>query len=127
MAPPQGPAQPWTFHNGRAGSWAERGRPGRRAAGQALRYGTPWRLGCSGQWSGPGPAGRLVRGLWAVVETLGQGRPDPSQSQAKASLSSQSCSAYLGRTKKEEGTSLCPNLRDEREKLRVPEASQHPY
>lgn len=56
-----------------------------RASGMVLRGG--W--GCSDQWSGPGPAGGLVQGLWAAVETLaalGQGRPDPSRSQAEASF-----------------------------------------
>lgn len=84
-----------------------------------------WDAAASGQGRGLlagwcGDSGLLLR-LWVRAGLT------PHSCRQKLALSSQSCSAYLGRTKKEEGTSLCPNLRDEREKLRVPEASQHPY
>lgn len=126
-APPQGPAQLWTFHNCRAGSWAERGRPGRRAAGQVLRYGAPWQLGMQLPVVRVGglPAGRhgdsgLLSRLWLLWVRAGL---TPYGRMQKLALSSQSCSALLGRKEEEEGTSLRPNLRDQREEPRVPEAA----
>lgn len=94
-----------------------------RASGMVLRGG--WDAVASDQGRGLlagwcGDSGLLLR-LWVRAGLTPHGR------RQKLALSSQSCSAYLGRKKEEEGTSLCPNLRDEREKLRVPEASQHPY
>lgn len=72
--------------------------------------------GCSDQWSGP--RGLLAGwwGLWAAVETLaalGQGRPDPSQSQAEAKLCLlQSYYACLGERRRGRGL-LHLTLRDE--------------
>lgn len=62
----------------------------------------------------------LLSGLWLLWVMAGL---TPYGHMQKPALSSQSCSARLGRKEEEEWTSLRPNLRDQREEQRVPETA----